>query len=692
MSNEEKFKSILASNAFDQLRPYAEPLSWNGMTSDERAMLGLLFVKQGEQLLKGGDLKAMESFELASKVAPHSVQVFFKQAVAYLSQGMNIRSLKAAERALEKTTELDPDFIHAWSLWGDVLSSIGAFYGDISYMHQALEKFEAAKKLSIQFDSLQLASVYWHGGICLYQIGKHSGEAIDMVAALEKFRAAAQAGCTEGQFYNDYGNVLIDLASLIGRKDLLDEAADIYLKASKILPNQYEVWTNLACTHKNLYEIGHAKENFQLADDYFASATKLNPDHAMSWFHWGGLYLYSGKHLRDLAHLKVSLEKFAQAHFCEEDLPQILLLWGEAQLLAASHAEDLEQLKQAEAKIATALDGMPSKPEAWYMYGLCMEAYGRYFSQESYYLAAIEKYEQALSLDAARSPAIRFLLLNALATIYFERGEMGSNPKLMVQSIDYFQQASSLTGLINPYFMNDWGIALLKLGELTGEKEYIEQALHKFEETISKGFESTQGEVVEVEWLYNYGCSLDFLGDYHEDASYYERAIQVLSHVLKVDPEYSDAKYNLAMAYSHLGELNADVDSYQHALELFQKLSEEDPEDDLVWNDYGYCLLNLATLIDDPAGCQEAKSIFANAEKKFLQAAALGNLGAFYQLACLHACTNNFPTALFYLERAEQSHALPSAEEMLNDHWLDNLRNHPSYRALISRLLGGLAP
>ena len=347
----------------------------------------------------------------------------------------------------------------------------------------------------------------------------------------------------------------MDIFVLIGRKELLNEAIEHYRKAVKSLPDEYEVWLSLACAYKQLYEIDQLKENFNQADECFVGATKLNSDQAMGWFHWGALYLHAGKFLRDPERLKISLEKFEWANFCEQGIPQVLLLWGEAELLIGSHAEQLENLKQAESKILAALSLLSDLPDAWFIYGLCLEAYGRYFVDESYYLDAIEKYKHALSLTGTHAGSIRFLILHGLSLIHFERGVLKSNLALIDESLDYFKKAAAHSVWVTPQFMNDWGIVLLKKGELTSEKVHIEEALQKFEDTISKGFELTQGDIIELEWLYNYGCALDFLGDYHEDASYYERAIQVLSHILKVDADYSDAKYNLALAYSHVAEL-----------------------------------------------------------------------------------------------------------------------------------------
>jgi tetratricopeptide (TPR) repeat protein len=692
MSKREIFESILASNAFDQLKPFAEPLSWNTMTPDERVMLGMLFIKQGEQLLIQGDHQATTSFELASKVAPGHALVFFRLAQALSAQELNMRSFASADSALQKATELDPDFIDAWCLWGRLLLNMGAFCSEVAHIYHALEKFAYAEKLALKFDSKHQPTILWQCGLCWYQIGKHSGEAADYISSLEKFRLAAQAGCCEGQFFLDFGNLLVDLSELMKRQDLLYEAVDNYQKAAKLLPNHYASWTNLACTYKRLYEFDYLKEHYQQADEAFAKAIKLHPEHSMSWFYWAELLLNAGKHFRDAEKLRASIEKFAYANSYEPDRPQILLLWGEAQMLLASHAEDLEQLRQAEAKVVAALHALSDRPEAWCIYGFCLESYGRYFASENYYLQAIEKFEYALTLVASPAlkevlPNAKFCILHSLALAYFEMGELASSLVFIQKSLGYFNEASTHLQEADPHFLNDWGIALLKMGELTGDKEYTEKATLKFEEGLNKGFEVSQGDPMELEWLYNYGCSLDFLGDYHEDASYYEKAIQILAHILKVDPDYSDAKYNLALACLHLAELKVDVESYRLAIELFQSLSEHDPEDDLVWDDFGYAWLNLALLIDEPACSEEEKHAFAQAERCFQQATALGNLLAYYHLSCLYACTDRLEESLAYLEKAEMHHVLPTVDDLLNDEWLDNLRNYPAYRLMISRLL-----
>ena len=276
MSIQKKFMSILETNAFEQLASYKEPVSWNSMTHEERELLGILFVKQGEQQLLQGDNRVLESFELATKVAPDSPTVYFRLALVYAAQGQNIRCLKAADNALDMATQLDPAFVSAWHSRGNVLVRIGVFYNDAAYFHQADEKFAEAQRQAKKLGLDPSESLYWHWGVCWYHLGKHSGEAVDFFRSLEKFRLAEEQGFGGGEFHNDYGNILVDLACLIGREEIFLEAVDHYEKAVSQVPENYESWLNLACTYQRLYDFSGSRDYFHKSDECFERAADIS--------------------------------------------------------------------------------------------------------------------------------------------------------------------------------------------------------------------------------------------------------------------------------------------------------------------------------------------------------------------------------------------------------------------------------
>lgn len=697
MSKSDTLKAMLAANAFDKLTPFKEPAEWEAMTHDERELLGILFVKQGEHQLQQGDSKVLESFELASKVAPHSPTIFYRQALIYASQGENIRCLKAADEALKKSVELDPSFVSAWHCWGNILLRIGYFYENMDHFIEADEKFAKAESLSKASKQRYTDSLYWHWGVCLYNLGKYSGEAVDFHRALEKFRLAEHE-IDAPEFHFDFGHALADLATLIGRQELLLEAIDQYEKGTNLSPMSHEGWLCLACAYQRLFNFASSRkhflklnlwrEYFAKSDECFENAAEKNFDDPIIWMKWGELHLAAGRVARDPDQLTLAIEKFKNADFLETDNPYIMVRWGEALMLSASINESLEMLREAESKIVAALKPLAKECEAWYLYGLLMCEFGRYFACKDYYLKATEKFECGLQFKDAYPP-----LLQGMAMAYFSAGELSGDVKLVEKAIGCYARAAELCERVSAQFLSDWGVAQMKLGEMTNDPSHVEQAAAKFETAILDKMESSgrldsfEGDDLELEWLYNYGCALDFLGDFNDEPVYYEKSVRALSHVLKLDPDYIHARYNLALALSHLGEINADADCFHQATEQFQMVIEHDPEDEMAWNDYALAFLHLGLLLNDPLHKENTRYYFDQAEHRLFHSISLGNIHAYYNLACLYALTERPVEAIYFLQKAEQADALPPADDVIHDEWLDALRDQPEYRLLIARQL-----
>lgn len=687
MSIQKILETILATNDMDAhfslLSPYYDPSSWTSMTQNEREMLGLLLVRQGIHQLTNGNEKAIESFELASKAAPFSPNVFFRQALAFASENQNLSCLIAAQKAVEKAIQLNPAFVAAWYGWGCILTDVGTLNGDTTTLYHALAKFNEADKLAQQNETLRPQEFFWQWGICWHRLGKLSGEPADFFKALEKFQLAASENAElNGLLCNDYGNVLVEIALLVERHELLYEAVEKYKIAVTQLPGNFEGWMNLACTYQSLYEIYNLEEHFLEANECFERATNINSQNTLSWLKWGELFAQAGKKLKDLDRLQLSLSKFEKANSCDPENALVLARWGETQMLIASYTDSLDLLREAEFKVSKAIGLEPEIPVFWYISGTCFNELGRYFNDIRHFEQAIAKFQHALTLNNSHSATY-----HGLAHSHYAIGEITENANAIENASQNFSQAIKLANTPCPQCWNDWGVSLMKLGELTNEKKYIEAAVEKFEKAIGYKFNDSTGGDVELEWLYNYGCAMDFLGDFCEEAVYYEKAIQVLAHVLHVDPEYSHARYNLALSLSHLGELNSDIEIFQKAIDHFQILLELDNEDEFAWNDWGLTLTHLAVLTFDAAFPEFSQDFFEQAEKKFLHAIALGNTHAFYNIACLYALTKNIPAAMHYLERADLCNCLPPTDDVMHDEWLDNMRHHPPFRAFISHLL-----
>lgn len=673
-------QEIQSKGDFARLHSFKEEASWAAMTADERNLLGMLFVSQGESLLENGDSKVLESFELASLAAPQNPEVFYRQALAYAKQKQNARCLTAADKALQAALTLNPSFIDAWHAWGNILVCLGHFHTDTGYFYDAHQKFSSALICSQNSDKTLSSEFYWHWGQCWHALSRVSGEACDLNHALEKYKQAAAHISQNHDFWNDYGNAVTDLARLVNKNELLFEAIELYRNAILDSPEQHQGWFNLACNYKNLFDVTREKSYFECAHEAFANAAKNCFDAADIWFNWGQLFADYGKERQDYEQLKLSLEKFEKAHNCDPDHYVILSAWAEALTLCGSNDESIEMLREAESKITKSVALNPDDSDVWYVYGACLTELGHYFENEKFYFDAIEKFRFGLSLDQS-NPTLWY----AVALAHYSIGELRNDVQMIEQSAHYCTRALEFGAQIFPQFWNDWGVALMKLAEMTHSQELLESAIEKFEQAISI-YDKDFDEDFDPEWLYNYGCALDFLGDCTGDLKHYEKAVQALDKVLQIEPDYLQAHYNLALALSHIGEAVDDIESIRKSLEHFHAYLEMENEDESAWNEWGYALLCLADLMIDTLHPEHNSTLLLAAEGKFLQAVSLGCVSSFYHLACLYALSQNYSTAMNYLERAEKAKTLPSLEELQHDERLDNLRWTREFQAFLLKL------
>lgn len=686
---EKTLQDILAIEDFDRLAPFKEAASWTAMTPTERDILALSFVTQGESQLKNGDNSAFCNFDLAVKVAPKNVTVLFRQALAYAVQNQNMRCQTAACTTLQELVALDPQYFGAWRLWGNILVNIGILQGEAHYFHEAHQKFSEAEACpcdcnsspSTEDSSTPQADFYWHWGLCAHHLGKLSGEACDFHVALEKYRQAAEQGLQSADFWNDYGDALVELAHLIGRKELLFEAVDLYNKAIEIAPEQYQSWFNLARSFQLIFECDHEEADFNSAHESFSRAAELDDRDVDLWLNWGQLHTYHAKSRQCIESLQNSLEKFVKADACEPNHALVLRYWGEAQMLYGAYNESGETLREAEAKIVKSIEIDPESPQAWMIYGSCLNELGRYFTDDAYFLQAIDKFRYGLSLDK-NNPALFY----GMSFAYLSVGELLADPAMIEQSVQCYARVVEFGGAIPPKFWNDWGVALMKLAQLTHDQKIVESAIEKFEQVILPYGNKDNKREVELEWMYNYGCAFDFLGDFTQEAYDYEQAIQILTKVLEQDPTYIHARYNLALALSHLGELNDDIECFHTALQHFEVLLAEDPEDEMAWNDWGLTLMNLAHLVNDPLHPEQSQQLYEESEHKLGHAIALGCTEAYYNLACLYALNANYSAAMHYLERSETAGILPGIEDLMHDEWLASLRDTSDFKHFIALL------
>lgn len=660
---------------------------------EDREILAALFVCLGEKQLKDQDKNFANSFMTASKLAPNSYVNFLNQGRACFKNRTNLQCLLYAKKAFLRAIELSPDDSEVRFEFGSCLVQHGLHVEEPSLFQEAIDQF--LKVESLMVPSKPNSLFYWQFGRTWFYLGKLSGEAMDFKQAIQKYRKALNGEIITPYFWNDYGDAIIELAFLVGNKEYFFEAIDLYQKGIDLDPEYFQGHFNIACAYQCVFEIFLDIEYFDKANEAFEMAAKIEREtksrSAALWLKWGQLLASLGKLKREISYLELSIEKFIQADSIEPNHPGILSRFGEVEMLLGANHEDINLLKQAEHKLILALEIQKDLPEIWYLYGVCLNEMGRYFAEEEYYREAISKFQYGLSVSQSDP-----LLWYGLAMSHFAIGEMANEREMIEKACKYCSQVLEFGGHGLMQFWNDWAVMLMRLSEMTLDERYLESALEKFEfllkahaetnESQLLDFDSLEKQEFDLEWLYNYGSALDMYGDFTDETIHYEQAVQILSNVVKLDPDYGHARYNLALALSHLGESTQDMESLEKATEHFQILVKENPEDETAWNDWGLTLLHQAELVHENLRPDQSKELYREAERKFFNAVSLGSLPSFYNLACLYAMEENFKEAMHYMERAESVNMLPPIEDILHDDWLIDLRTTDAFKLFISQL------
>jgi len=672
---------IQNSQSFERLKGFVDSKKLASMPSDELELLAGLLILQGSEQLSKGDASVIETFEIASRITSHSSLMFYKQGEIYACYNDNLRCLYLAHQSFFQALECDSNFLEAAYKDAKVLLEIALVEKDIQCVTEASVGFSRVFNLLSPDSTINLTEFYWKWGLCLAELGRLEGEPLDFHQALTKFSTAKEEGLIEAAFFNDYGDALTDLGALLDNRDYFLEALKYFTEASCEDPEGFRGWFNQACCLQRLSETELNQEYLEGADSCFGIAAQIRPDQSCVWLKWAQLESSIGKFKTDIHRIENSWSKFEQANELEPNQPLLLNCWAESELFLGSLQEKLKLILSAKSKIQKSLEIQPELSDTWYLYGVCLNELGYYFEEESYHLQAIEKFQYGLSIDARSS-----LLWYGMALSHYALGEIKNDQPLIEKSVRFCSRVIDHGGGTVPQFWNDWGVALLKLAEMTEQAKYVEWAIEKFEKALNFPSNTIEKDQFDLEWVYHYGCAFDLLGDLTGDFHYFEKAIHILSQVVQLAPEDKDARYNYALALYHLAEALWGIEDYEKSIEQFQILINEDPEDSVVHIDFGITLISFALLIRDEYQLEKEQDLFRQAENHLVQGASLGNYQAFYHLAGLYSLNGLYPQALHFMERARLFGMLPDVADLLQDAWLEGLRQTHSFKQFLDGL------
>jgi len=293
-----------------------------------------------------------------------------------------------------------------------------------------------------------------------------------------------------------------------------------------------------------------------------------------------------------------------------------------------------------------------------------------------YFYQAIESFQEGISIDRTRHKD-----WYGIAQVYAKVGDADDDIDAFEKAVRFYAKAFDLKPISSHYF--DYGFALSRLGEMKDDPELLKRALSYFEYTLQS---QKNALYLHPEWLYHYAITLDLLGDCYEDQNGYQKSLEIFSQVLMIDPDFPRIHYRIGLAYAHLGEALGEMDHFYRAINHFRLALKQEEENDFAILDWGITLINIAQHTYDKDLTEQCHR---EAEAKLLHSARLGNLQAFYHLACLYSLLKQYDKSMQFIFKSHEAKSLPALEELLDDDWLDGLRMTTSFQEFLTHLQHG---
>jgi len=633
---------------------------------------------QGEMALLDGDLKrALSCFDAALKLDSTNSKLYYSQALSLFAFGEGSgkeKVLLLASRKFKAASQFHPDHFDTWLVWGSLLLTLGIQTKAHHYFQEAKEKLAKAISLSEGQERDITSELQWNYGIACTHLAAHSGEASDWKEVMDAFQKAHD---TEeklpSKFWRDWGHAALQFAAYSNDIRFYSKAIQYLKNAVSLETNSFASWKLLGESLEKLYLNTHDEDHFSQANDCFATAGQIEPQNDGLWLKWAQFLCQAARRAADGKRLRLAIEKCQRAFALNPKEPMIHAVWGEALALLGSYSERLDLIYDGQNKISQATELEGDEPDICYSEGTCLQALGHYFDECDYYYQAIEKFQEGISIDRTRHR-----LWHAIGWTYALLGDLENNRETLELSLRFYQKALDLNA--STYYLFDYATALFKLGEMTNQQHLLEEASVQFERLLHL---QKNAVYLHPDWLFQYACTLDALGDFHEEEFYYQRAIEIFTHVLMIDPDLQHVHHSQALALSHLGELSSDVECFYRAIHHFRLAMKNDEENDAALLDWASALINIAQHSYDTA---EAEQLYRDAEHKLQTALRLGNLQAYYHFACLYSLKGECEKGMFCLDKAMESKALVPMEELLQDEWMETLRSTSDFQRFLNEL------
>ena len=164
----------------------------------------------------------------------------------------------------------------------------------------------------------------------------------------------------------------------------------------------------------------------------------------------------------------------------------------------------------------------------------------------------------------------------------------------------------------------------------------------------------------------------------NEDEKLLLKSLKSFQSLKLIDPDFSKIHYHIAMCYSNLDQISYENKYFTNTINEFEKAILQDPEDDLTYLEWGLFLIS-----SNDTESSSKNDLYSKAQEKISKSGELGNLHAYYYLACLYSLQNHLEASMYLLKKSNEFSILPDIEDLIEDIWLENVRLTSEFNSFI---------
>ena len=320
---------------------------------------------------------------------------------AYLKMALLINESNVFHQAIEYfklATQKSKKFVEAWASIAQAYSQLYVNTLDEEYFNQANEHFEKSLEINPLDGSLWLE---WAN--LLGESGKINKDVKKLRASIEKCIRAKRRNKETNQITGQWVESLALLGTYTNRLDLIVEAENMIMKTTDLYAEDSDLWYSYGIC-MNAYAIYYDDLDY----DYFAiekfqiglSLDRTNPE---LWTELAIAHSKIGKTSEDTNLLERAIKFFVKAIDLKPACPYLIFEYAKALTFLSEltlNQKTLEEaVKQFEIAINLQRNAIIAHPDWIFYYGCSLDLLGDLFEKESYYLKAIEVFNNVLLVD-----------------------------------------------------------------------------------------------------------------------------------------------------------------------------------------------------------------------------------------------------------------------------------------------------